>query len=82
MRWFQRHLNWTWVLANSFIVLGGLWAIGPVVTIGMAIVALLAMLSVSGWVIIQKEQSLWWLLLSGLFSPLWLTNKTTKSLTS
>jgi len=36
------------------------------------------MLVVSGWVIKQKGRSLWWLLLSGLFSPLWLNNKKTK----
>ena len=36
------------------------------------------MLVVSGWVIKQKGRSLWWLLLAGWFSPLWLSNKKTK----
>ncbi len=38
------------------------------------------MLVVSGWVIRQKGRSLWWLLLSGLFSPLWLENRSPKML--
>ena len=36
------------------------------------------MLVVSGWVIKQKGRSLWWLLLSGFLSPLWLSNKKTQ----
>ena len=81
MKWFEKHLNWTWVLANSVIVVGSLWVRGGLVTVGIAIVALLAILLVSGWVIIQKGRSLWWLLLSVLGSPLWLTSKKTESLT-
>jgi hypothetical protein len=33
------------------------------------------LLPLSGWVIKQKGRSLWWILLSGWFSPLWLGNK-------
>ncbi len=84
IHWFQRHLNLTWVLGCllAFVVAlmmpvvieGTLFA--PV-TVGSTIVAGIIILGVSSWVIIQKGRSLWWILLSGLFSPLWLKNKTT-----
>ena len=81
MNWFQKHLNWTWVLAYLFMVLiqfvigaEGIEAKGVGSLLGVTI-----MLPISGWVIVQKGRSLWWILLSGLFSPLWLKNKTKKS---
>lgn len=70
MNWFQKHLNWTWVfafwiwiplnLSHSII----LWIIGDVL-----------LLVISGWVIKQKGRSLWWIFLTPVFSPLWLSNK-------
>jgi len=89
MNWFQRHLNWTWVLSYLLMFVGAFMfgflmgladpnvsedAVGVVAQIFGSIF----MLVVSGWVIKQKGRSLWWLLLSGLFSPLWLSNKKTK----
>ena len=70
MNWFQRHLNWTWVFAYL------IWiplnysddAIPP-------IIGAIFLLVVSGWVIKQKGRSLWWILLTIIFSPLWLKNK-------
>ena len=79
MGWFQRHLNWAWVLALVF-VLGSLalWVVrAEAVGILEATLLGLAMLVVSERVISEKGRSLWWLLLSVLFSPLWLTNKKT-----
>jgi tetratricopeptide (TPR) repeat protein len=43
---------------------------------GMAAIACgIVMLSVGGWVIRQKGRSLWWLLLTVFFSPVWLGNE-------
>jgi ribosomal protein L37AE/L43A len=90
MNWFQRHLNWTWVLSflpaivvvfiAEFLVAFS----DPTVSIdALTAVGKMAggtvMLIVSGWVIKQKGRSLWWILLSGWFSPLWLSNKKTES---
>jgi len=78
VKWFRRHLNWTWVLGNLFVVviLLVIGAEGSEAKTLAQILGLTVMLPLSGWVIIQKGRSPWWLLLSGLFSPLWLTNKT------
>ena len=67
MSWFQRHLNWTWLFAYL------IWiplnypddAFPP-------IIGAIFLLVVSGWVIKQKGRSLWWILLTPIFSPLWL----------
>ena len=66
--WFQRHLNWTYVIANLLLSL--------IVAIEWGLIWLgNAMWPIAGWVIIQKGRSLWWLLLAPVCSPLWLTNK-------
>jgi len=87
--WFERHLNWTWVLSYLLVLVGafvfGLLifsadpnvsedAVGDVAQIFGGIF----MAIVSGWVIKQKGRSLWWILLSGVFSPLWLENRKKK----
>jgi hypothetical protein len=73
--WFQRHLNWTWALAYLvWIPLNGADHIVP------QIIGTVFLLFVSGWVIKQKGRSLWWILLTPVFSPLWLKNK--KAMTS
>ena len=73
MNWFRRHLNWTLVLAYL------LWFVPnageSVVAQRFALVALIFLTVVSGWVIKQKGRSLWWILLMPFFSPLWLKNK-------
>ena len=86
MNWFQRHLNWTYVLGWLLtlvlcLILGFVMVmIDPNISdddleVMGNLVGGVIMLVVSGWVIIQKGRSLWWLLLSGCFSPLWLSNK-------
>ncbi len=75
MQWFQRHLNWTYVLANLSLSLV-VWAEWELRLVGFA------MWPIAGWIIIQKGRSLWWLLLAPVFSPLWLTSKKTESLTN
>jgi len=73
MNWFQRHLNWTWV----FVYL--LWVVSnPSDSVVASLVAAVFLLIVSGWVIKQKGRSLWWILLTIVFSPLWLKNITYK----
>lgn len=73
MNWFQRHLNWTWVLVYL------LWfVLNASESVVAGLVAAVFWLIVSGWVIKQKGRRLWWLLLSWLFSPLWLSNKKKK----
>jgi len=89
MNWFQRHLNWTWVLSYLLMLVGAfvfgllMFSADPNVSedaVGGAaqIFGGIFMLVVSGWVIKQKGSALWWILLSGVFSPLWLENRKMK----
>ena len=91
MNWFQRHLNWTWVLAYLLLIVGAfmfgalMGILDPnvsedAVSVVAQIFGGIFILVVSGWVIRQKGRSLWWLLLSGVFSPLWLENRNPKIL--
>ena len=77
--WFQRHLNWTMVLAwpavfaVAFMLGMVVGAIDPYVSSteieGMGALTGLVVLSlIWGWALRQKNRSLWWLLL-GLFVP-------------
>jgi len=78
--WFQRHLNWTWVLAYLFVVVFML-VIGAEGSEAMAvgrIGGVIVMIPTSAWVISQKGRSLWWILLAWLLSPLWLPSKKVK----
>jgi len=79
MNWFQRHLNWTSVLAYLlwFVLNAGEGVIAHL----LALVAAIFWLVISGWVIKQKGRRLWWLLLSWVGSPLWLKNKSYRELT-
>ena len=83
MNWFERHLNWTWVL--SWLLL--MFVIAPIVAVILDIDAFEAgrisgriglfvvILPVAAWVIRHKGRSLTWLLLFWIASPLWLVNK-------
>ena len=80
MNWFERHLNWTMVLAlvgvyvvNFFI--GFMEAssdpyvsYGTSYGIGLIIISLAILTLVWGWALRRKNRSLWWLPL-GLFVP-------------
>lgn len=70
--WFLMHLNWTYVLANLFL------SLVVVVEWELRLVGF-AMYPIAGWVIIQKGRSLWWIMLTPVYSPLWLKNKTAGS---
>jgi len=86
MNWFNRHLNWSWILAwvlcllTAFLVGVAIGATAPGTpdeafdAIGI-VLTLAIMLPASIFVLKAKDRSLWWLLLSGWFSPLWLSNK-------
>jgi len=77
MNWFQRHLNWTWVI----VVLVGSFVIGLVfgLVVGLEnpyalytsygalywlsyLLSLLLWIIISVWVLRRKNRSLWWLL--------------------
>ena len=70
MNWFQRHLNWTSVFA--YLIWISLDFSDSVIA---WILSGIFLLVVSGWVIKRKGRSLWWILLTPVFSPLWLRNK-------
>ncbi len=84
--WFQRHLHWTFVLGwlVTFVVAfitGFVMALADSnVSVSAAsaaerVVGLVITLPISAWVIVRKGRSLWWLLLAGFLSPLWLGNQ-------
>jgi tetratricopeptide (TPR) repeat protein len=76
VNWFQRHLNWTWGLAYLLWFVINAYANDPFgIAWWLSLVAAIFWLIVSGWVIKQKGRSLWWILLTPFFSPLWLKNK-------
>ena len=75
LNWFERHLNWTMILAwLATSIPGGIGyavslatdSMGPVVVTGL--IAGLAMLIVWGWALRKRNRSLLWLLLC-LFIP-------------
>jgi hypothetical protein len=69
--WFERHLNWTMVLACA-----GAYAVnfiihisyGDSIGIGYLIIYMAILALVWGWTLTKKNRSLWWLPL-GLFVP-------------
>jgi hypothetical protein len=72
MNWFNRHLNWSWILATVVInvvvvIASDSYAISKF--------ALLAIIPVTIWVLSQKGQSVWWVFLSWVAAPLWLKNR-------
>ncbi len=86
MSWFERHLNWTMVLAwigvypISFIV--GALAIlaNPYISddtvMGISfIIGLIVSIAVGRWVLRKKNRSMWWLLISWTIFFLLLSNK-------
>ena len=86
LNWFQSHLNWTYILGYvvvlmlSFIVgfiSGTIDPYGYEETIDVVayLITFIIMLPMSIWVLKRKNRSLWWLLLAGWFSPLWLGSK-------
>jgi len=86
MNWFERHLNWTMVLAwvgasvIAFAVALLILTANPYVSedelsaIGF-IIALVVSLAVGYWVLRKKNRSMWWLLISGSPFFLLLSNK-------
>jgi|GEM_PF-4185311 len=83
MTWFERHLNWSWVIAWVVqFILGSLanlcrdYPNGPV---GLAIVLyftqMATILYASFWVFSNKGRSPLWIFLMPPLSPLWLSNK-------
>lgn len=83
MNWFEKHLNWTYVLVYVLIIAVRFLVVavgGSDLFFGIIyIVGIVFILIVSGWIIQQKGRSLWWLILFSFFSPLWLSNMSAKT---
>ncbi len=86
MNWFQRHLNWTYILAwgaclfiafivGTYLAISDTYATEKTMSDLSNIIAVVVMLPTSIWVLYRKKRSMWWLLLAGWFSPLWLWGK-------
>ena len=86
MNWWQRHLNWAYtvILLGYYVacMMGGVAVglIAPYAIDGLSTVIsiglwLVIMIPASVWVLRAKGRSLWWLLLAGWLSPLWLANR-------
>jgi hypothetical protein len=91
MKWFKKHLNWTWVfswllmqvigLTSYWLIISGHTSIGGIVTdaglisLLLLIFSFIFLLVISGWVIKQKGQNLAWIILVAYWSPVWLRNK-------
>ena len=86
MSWFERHLNWTMVLAwvgtyvMCFLVGAIVVSVDPYVSedaieaVGF-VIGLLAPIPAAYWVLRKKNRSMWWLLLSPSFFFLLIGNK-------
>ncbi len=90
LNWFYRHLNWTYILGYVLVLvlcfIAGLilGTIDPYVadeTVDLVayLIVFIVMLPMSIWVLKRKKRSLWWLLLAGWLSPLWLGNKSNQT---
>lgn len=86
LAWFKEHLNWAYFTAFVFYYFA-CFLVGLILGsknaeasdgLSLAVSAFLffaIMVPVSVIIIRAKGRSLWWLLLAGWFSPLWLTSK-------
>jgi hypothetical protein len=78
LKWHERHLHWIWVfgLVSAYVIMEVVGSIfeAQADLVGY-LVFLAVMLPVSIWVLRRKNRSLWWLLLMGWCSPLWLGHK-------
>ena len=66
LNWFERHLNWTMILAMApagMIVLIGAATGSEDVAIAIGLMAVLGVFIFWGWALRKKGRSLWWLLL-------------------
>ena len=90
MNWFERHLNLTWlivlvpgyllgIILATFVATLFINTTPPekVIDAILYIAPLIVIIPVTIWVLRSKGRSLWWLLLTGLFVPMVLSNKKT-----
>lgn len=88
--WFERHLNWTMVLAwvGSYLIVIIVWilailadpyisddALIAIYVILYVIIPLIVSIAVGQWVLRKKNRSMWWLLLSSSIFFLFISNK-------
>jgi len=88
MNWFERHLNWTMVLAwvGSYPICFIVWDLATLAnpyisgdTLGGIgfIISLIVSVAVGQWVLRKKNRSMWWLLLSPSIFFLLISNEST-----
>ena len=86
MNWFERHLNWTWMLgfvlcaliliiASIILIIIDNGASFDIIWIVLIALPLVIMLPLTLWVLNKKGRDLVWFLLGSFLSPLWLSNK-------
>ena len=80
MKWFKAHLNLSSAIAYLvstvvYIILEVDANINSLARLGINALTLIGLWIVSGWVIKQKGQNIWYILLTGAFSPIALPNK-------
>lgn len=90
LNWFYRHLNWTYILGYVVVlvlcfiagfILGSIdpYVADEILDVVTYLISFIVMLPMSIWVLKRKNRSLWWLLLAGWLSPLWLRNKSNQT---
>ena len=80
MNWFERHLNWAyiiWQFVSGGMCFGGFAVMETVGWLGFSLYGIGVLISWGSlfWVLEQKKRSLWWIFLAGCGSPLWLSNR-------
>jgi len=78
MNWSERHLNWIYILSHIlwFLVILIFWNIISD-TVKLLLYGII-ILPLAIWILKKKNRSLWWVILFGWFSPMWLSNKSWK----
>jgi len=76
MEWFNRHLNWTFIIFFAISIIASSIVLIKGQTMGYILVASLISviinLAAGGWVLWKKGQSMWWVVLLLLMSILFL----------
>jgi len=73
LNWFQRHINWTWLLVFTvrFVAIPFDSPIGPIISI----LGYIGMIIITAWALHRKSRSYWWILIP--IAVLFLTNNRT-----
>lgn len=81
--WFERHLNWTWILGwftlefvggMILVIVANIYNMSEVTIPLFFVIGFISIISASIYVLRKKSRNLFWLLLVTFGSPLWLAN--------